>query len=84
MPKKTKRQKILAELRRRELSTSPEKVSLPGLKARSFSNTRGETPYRTEVTDNLSVNYLYTDLRKAFILTLLAILFELVLYWRLR
>lgn len=73
MPKKTKKQKVLAEIHRQK---SP------------FSYTFNETTDKPQKLDKAepiiefnTLPYIVSDLKKTLILTTLAILFVLVLYW---
>lgn len=70
MPKKTKKQKMQASLR----------------KVYSFTNigTQPTQEKNITLTNTISNEFLIKDLRKTLVLSTLAILFELVLYWRLR
>ncbi|TSC53963.1 MAG: hypothetical protein LiPW16_226 [Microgenomates group bacterium LiPW_16] len=85
MPKKTKKEKIIAELRRRletaragreEVKYNPPPIPQPST---SISAPNVSLPLSTSTT-----SYIIHDLRKTFLLSGLAISLELVLYliWR--
>lgn len=79
MPNKTKKQKLLADLRKKQYAFSFEKSSQPA----SLIIEKAATVLPTK-TETILVSYIFKDLKKTLILTMLAILFELVLYWWLR
>lgn len=77
MPRKTKKQKLRAQLRNQAVSTFTYKFT--GLQTPdAISSTQGLKE------EFLSKDFVIKDIRKTLILTTLAILFELVLYlfWR--
>lgn len=76
MPKKTKKQKLLAQLHRQQ-STSGVSYNYNASK----QLTPKDNNPKLEIVEKYSTVYLASDLRKTLILTTLAILFELVLYW---
>lgn len=68
MPRKTKKHKLLAQLRRQHapVASYTYKFSSPALEV---------------AKDFISKDFVIKDLRKTLMLTMLAIVFELVLYW---
>ncbi len=79
MPKKTKKEKIIADLRRQlgSVKTVSEEVKFEKKKEISSNN------YSATLipSGNKSVSYLASDLRKTIFLAGLAISLELVVYW---
>lgn len=96
MPRKTKKQKLRADLRRKQFLNTIEEVKplqsteksththSPIFYKISDSNIENQRNLAPETTVNFFNHYLISDLKKTLILTTLAILFELVLYLRLR
>jgi len=93
MSRKTRQEKIIADLRRKLEMTRKGKEWVMS----SESNREGEHEKKTErfipithprpITQNspqISTSYLKSDLTKTFILTILAISLEIVLYFLLR
>lgn len=85
MPKKTKKQKLLARLRRNKQTNIPKTSPSTALPSYSYIASDKQIPKSNKVEivalEKTSTDYLTSDLRKTLILTMLAILFELVLYW---
>jgi hypothetical protein len=104
MPKKTKQEKIIAELRRK---LEEQKISHPNLEAKPRPQTIASPeeksgryrlppmPIKKEVNPSLvakaqltseepqssSASYIGADLKKTFLLSGLAISFEVIVYW---
>jgi hypothetical protein len=86
MPKKTKKQKILAKMRQQQL----QKTALPGQSALNNDLNYSFKPiiinhskdFSNKENSNIEATYfIVRDLRKTITLSILAVLFELVLYW---
>ncbi|MFH0864101.1 MAG: hypothetical protein V1858_03370 [Candidatus Gottesmanbacteria bacterium] len=97
MPKKTKKEKIITELRRKlELNQPSQENSTIILSetGKTYTEDKLTTNYhlpsinRTytppQPINHQSTSYIIKDLRKTFLLAGLAIGFELVVYWLLR
>lgn len=75
MPRKTKKHKLLAQLRRQQAPIASYTYKFTNPQTININNT-------LEVAkDSISKDFVVKDLRKTLILTMLAIVFELVLYW---
>ena len=79
MPKKTRREKIVADLRR-ILGTSQPTPIIPEQKE-FYALPKIQTTQPTSVQNLIPINYLKRDLTKTFVLAILAISLELVLYF---
>lgn len=97
MPKKTKREKIIAEYRRKLRTTTlnatarvvpetgkqqNEKSSIPEFQLRADVLKQSVMPAATLSEDNLP--YIRKDLTKTLALTGIALIIEFLLYWRLK
>jgi len=82
VPKKTKKEKIIAELRRKlqsvEQGTETVKVVRPPEEKKIEVKI---TPQSTQNLANFDRSFIIHDLRKTFLLSGLAISLELVVYW---
>lgn len=88
MPKKTKKEKIIAELRRRLEITKAVGQKWEIGNEKLDNEVRSEIPINQNIPPqfpashvSLPSSYVVHDLRKTFILTGLAISFEIVVYW---
>lgn len=79
MPKKTRREKIIADLRRK-LGTNQPTPIIPEQKE-FYTLPKIQTTQSTSVQNLIPINYLKKDLTKTFVLAILAISLELVLYF---
>lgn len=75
MPRKTKAQKLMSDKKKLEYTSSSPSYSVSNIKVENYKKEVVET---IKIPQNL---YLASDLKKTLILTLVAIVFELVLYW---
>lgn len=90
MPKKTKREKVLAE-RHRKLETTyssypdntPNQKSIPDSYTLPTVHTLPVTPVKQPESDN-HYNDIRSDLKKTLMLATTAIGIELLLYWKIR
>jgi hypothetical protein len=95
MPKKTKKEKLIAEARRiiresqlpgKSISTVAKTVNHPELAQKSaYQWTTDKTIYSTKTqTDELEFSVIRKDLIKTIVLASAAILVELMLFWKFR
>lgn len=92
MPKKTRKEKLLADLRRKQnlysiraeelniIAKNQPKPTDDSVKKITYSSLNKNKTGKE--TSGIPINYIYKDLRRTLILTTLAFVFELVLYWR--
>ncbi len=94
MPKKTKKEKIIAELRRKLETREPQNEKDDEVIIKQKDSYREQTPIpnyqlptvrQSRISQpaliNLPVNFILRDLKKTFILAGLAISFEFIIYW---
>ncbi|MBL7159839.1 hypothetical protein ISS85_05145, partial [Candidatus Microgenomates bacterium] len=79
MPKKTKSQKIITDLKRKLATQQKEEVSLP--QARQVNKRPSISTKAKSETPTILSSFIVKDLKKSLALTLLAISFEFVLYY---
>ena len=75
MPKKTKREKILAEYRRKMRQLQTEKVG------NAETNIANITTTKPKEEDQNNLKYFFQDLKKSLIFITFIILFEVILYF---
>jgi hypothetical protein len=89
MPKKSRKEKIIADLRRRVQTQQISTTHIPTLVKEETPTTfrfqvknEAETPVREQVQQNSSeLTAIKRDLYKTFILAALAISAEVIIYW---
>ena len=88
MPRKTKKQKILAKLHRLEKETSQGDIAKDSTENQvevdserlTLTNLKPETSFQTETKkSDYDYSYVYKDIRKILILTVLALFVEIAL-----